>query len=101
MPYTTYEPYNFSSFEQLIRYGYTLGWYGGRKKLFVLTLEGEFEGFSGRASETWEQRFTLESDLIETDNYIIPAIHISGKSVEEVCSQALKIINNVLENNKK
>ena len=50
-----YEPYNFDSFKELVAYAYNLGWYGGRKTLFNLKCEGDFEGWSGRASETWEQ----------------------------------------------
>jgi hypothetical protein len=86
-----YEPYNFDSFKQLVARAHNLGWYGGRKTLFNLKCEGDFEGWSGRASETWEQRFTLTSEEIIFDGgKKIPALDISGSSVKEVCDKALK-----------
>jgi hypothetical protein len=55
--------------------------------------EGEFEGWSGRASETWEQRFILTSEeIIRPDRPKIPALNITGKSVKEVCDKALEIL---------
>ena len=85
-----YEPYNFDSFEKLVARAYNLGWYSGRKTLFNLKCEGEFEGFSGRASETWEQRFILTSEEIEINKKKMPALNITGKSIKEVCDKALK-----------
>lgn len=103
-----YEPYNFDSFKELLGYAYNLGWYGGRKTLFNLKCEGEFEGFYGRANENWNQQFTLTSEEIFIDGsgvdspqHIIPALNITGKTVEEVCSKALKLLrpSNTPENN--
>lgn len=91
-----YEPYNFDSFKELVAHAYRLGWYSGRKTLFNLKCEGEFEGFYGRASEDWNQQFTLTSEEIfingenvDSIKRKIPALNISGKSVKEVCDQAL------------
>lgn len=68
-----YEPYNLDGFAELLRWAYRHGWYGGRKNLFKITMEGEFEGFSGRASETWEQRFIIETDEIRAgDGKLLP-----------------------------
>ena len=89
-----YEPYNFDSLKDLVIYAYSLGWYSGRKTLFNLKCEGEFEGWSGRASETWEQRFTLTSEEIFFENgKKIPALNITGTNIKEVCDKALKEIN--------
>ncbi len=91
-----YEPYNFDSFKELVAHAYNLGWYGGRKTLFNLKCEGDFEGWSGRASEDWEQRFTLTSEEIITDNgKKYPALHIEGESVKEVCDKALKFLTSI------
>jgi hypothetical protein len=88
-----FEPYNFDSFKELVAYAYNLGMYGGKKNLFTIKCEGEFEGFSGRATETWEQKFTLTTDEIKFENgKIIPPISIEGKSIKEVCDKALVII---------
>lgn len=76
-----YEPYKFDALNQLLYKCYSQGNYGGRKTLFRLTMEGEFEGFSGRASETWEQRFMLEMDDLSQ-----PAI---ARTIQDVCQKAL------------
>ena len=86
-----YEPYNFDSLKQLVAHAYNLGWYSGRKTLFNLKCEGEFEGFYGRASETWEQRFILTSEEILFENgKKVPALNITGGSINEVCNKTLK-----------
>lgn len=88
-----YEPYNFDSFKQLVQHAYNLGWYGGRKTLFNLKCEGEFEGWSGRASETWEQRFILTSEEILFDfGKKAPGLNITGETVKEVCDKAIKLL---------
>jgi hypothetical protein len=90
-----YEPYNFESFKNLVAYAYSIGWFSGRKKAFVLTCESEFEGFYGRATEGWNVRFTITSDEIQFDGKEgrkIPALNIEGRSVEEVCAKALKAL---------
>lgn len=86
-----FEPYNFESLKQLLAYAYNLAWYGGRKTLFNIKCEGDFEGWSGKASETWEHRFTLTSEEIITENKKkIPALSIEGETIKEVCDKALK-----------
>ena len=86
---SNFEPYNFDSFHKLVNYAYNLGWYSGTKTLFNIKCEGAFEGFSSRASETWEQRFTLTSDEIVIKDKKYPALNISGKSIKEICDKAL------------
>jgi hypothetical protein len=74
-----YKPYDMEPFKKLVQWAYMLGNYGGKRCLFNLKCVGEFEGFSGRASECWEQRFTLTVDSRE----------YMGRSIGEVCEQAL------------
>ncbi len=88
-----YEPYNFDSFRELLSHAHNLGWYSGSKVLFNIKCEGDFEGWSGRATETWEQRFTLTSEEIKTGSgKTIPAINVYGETIKEVCDKALKAI---------
>lgn len=89
-----YEPYNFESFKSLVAHAYNLGWYAGRRTLFNLKCEGEFEGWSGRATETWEHKFTLTAEEIITDSgKHFPALHIEGKTIKEVCDKALEVLD--------
>ena len=90
-----YEPYNFDSFKELVSYAQNLGWYGGRKMIFNLKCEGEFEGWSGRSTEGWEQKFTLTTEQIELQSgKIFPAIIVSGSTVKEACDKAIKLLVN-------
>jgi len=92
-----YEPYNFESFKKLLTYAYSLGWYSGNKNLFTLSCDGGFEAFTSRATEDWEQQFTLTSDEIQIDNgKKIPALEIKGDTPEAVCREALKILKEKL-----
>lgn len=89
-----YEPYNFDSFKQLVNHAYRLGWYSGPKTLFNLKCEGNFEGYSGRASESWEVQFQLTSEeIILEDKVKIPALNIKGRSVKEVCDKAMQLLS--------
>jgi hypothetical protein len=88
-----YEPYNFDSFKELVKHAYMLGWYSGRKTLFNLKCEGEFEGFYGRASEAWNQQFTLTTEEVLLENgKKIPAISVKGETIKEACDKALKLL---------
>ena len=88
-----YEPYNFDSFKELVAHAYNLGWYSGRKTLFNLKCEGEFEGFKGRATEDWEQRFHLTSEEILFENgKKVPEISVYGETVKEVCDKAMQFL---------
>lgn len=75
-----YEPYNFESFKKLVQSGYCTGNYGGVKEHFTLTFEGRFEGWSGRATESWDSRFRLK---VGDTEYI-------GDTLKEVCDKALE-----------
>ena len=69
------------------------GWYSGTHKFLSLKLEGGFEAFSGRASETWEYRWVVT--VIENKEMEIPAIIIQGKvyeSLDDICAKVLTIL---------
>jgi hypothetical protein len=73
------------------------GWYGGKLKL-VLETECAFEGFSGRASETWENRTSIE--VISPEGCKIPSIKVVGKtyqSPDEIADEVLRLIKQELD----
>ena len=80
--------------EQLQKKLINFGWYGGKSNLLILTMEGEFEGFYGRATEAWEHRFSLEIGRIEFDGKTFPGYKVVGKSWKDdweiLAKQALK-----------
>lgn len=78
-----YEPYKMDSFKELMVRGFNDGNYSGRKQLFKITMEGEFEGFSGRATESWEKRF-----IVETPDGIF-----KGETLEQACNKAVTNIS--------
>ena len=95
-----YEPYNLVGLEKLLAWGYNLGWYGGDKNLFKITMQGGFERFSGRASETWEQRFIIETERITNGEgkVICPEIRIEGKrheTLNDLCERLLSSISSL------
>ena len=75
-----------------------IGWYGGTHKLLNIYIEGGFEAFSGRASETWEYRVVIElNELLGDEGQILlPNIKEVGsrwESIEEVAKKVLNKIN--------
>ena len=75
-----YEPYKTDSFLKLLQKAINLGFYSGRLDILNIIVQGEFEGFSGRASETWESHFIVKwnaSSHLETD----------GSTLEEACKK--------------
>lgn len=90
-----YEPYNFDSFKELVTYAYRLGWYD-YTNIFTLKCDGGFERFSGRASETWEQRFTLSSeDVVFSKDKKIPAFSFTGETIKEVCDKVMEYLKSI------
>ena len=90
---TTHDPYNTDALKALMQHAYRLGWYSGLANLFTIRMEGGFEAFSGQATETWEQRFVVTTDkIICNDGTIHPAISVTGHTLEEACSKALRAL---------
>jgi hypothetical protein len=79
--------------KELERYVINRGWYDRTRDFLTIRLEGGFEAFSGRASETWEYRW-----VVQTHNHPdmgIPEIFVKGKrfeSLDDVCARALKVL---------
>ena len=75
-----------------------MGWYTGTSQL-IITYEGAFEGFYGKASEDWEQQATIELKEIKNSSgeIICPAIKVKGtayESIEDVARKTVKLYEN-------
>lgn len=73
---------------------YKLGWYIGEKELLNISMIGAFEGFSGRATETWEYNFVVTTCEIKgyKDKIILPEIRVQGNTLEQACRKAINEI---------
>ena len=87
--------YDFDALQRLMKYFYSLGWYYGKKDLLTITMQGGFEAFSGRASETWEHIFVVSNCEIPDLN--IKAHTIVGQRFETLNYVCKRLINE-LEN---
>ena len=65
---------------ELSRHFTSRGWYSGTHPFLSLRLEGGFEAFSGKASETWEYRWIIY--IHENIELGIPALTVKGNSHE-------------------
>lgn len=88
-----YQPYCFGSVKELMLIAFRGGNYGGKPDLLKITMQGAFEGWSGRASETWEHRFFVEF-RIPGGNF--ESKHperfykAEGETLEQACAKILK-----------
>lgn len=90
MSMAKFQPYNFDGLTKLLQYFYGLGWYSNTQDLLIITMQGGFEAFSGRASETWEQRFVVESVAIpDLGRQSYKAI---GETLNEACISLLGML---------
>lgn len=85
-----YNPYDFSEVAKLLQYFYSLGWYSNTLDLLTIIMQGGFEAFTGRASETWEHWFIAR-------NCAIPELHIEaheahGATIGDACRELRNII---------
>lgn len=87
--------------KDLERYFIHRGWYSGTHPFLSIRLEGGFEAFSGRASETWEYRWSVcVHPNVEME---IPAIMVKGKvyqSLDDICADVLTQLKQHEENRK-
>lgn len=92
-----------NNLQELQQYVFRLGWFGGRLKLDI-TVESEFEGFYGRASETWEHRVTISlNEVKEGDKIVSPAVKVIGKrwqNIDDVAQEVMNRLNKWKENDK-
>lgn len=87
-----YEPYKTESLHALMKKIYNLGFYRQVPEVMKITIRNAFEGFSGRASETWETQFEVELVDIFSDNgtQIFYAGIFKARTLDEACEKALK-----------
>jgi hypothetical protein len=79
-----------SNLQKLDGYISNLGWFTGTVKLLI-TLENEFEGFYGKASEAWETRIQIE--VQSPDETICPNLNIVGDRYDRIDDVAKKILD--------
>jgi hypothetical protein len=81
------------------------GWFGGELQLKI-TLKNQFEGYYGRASESWETQVEIEivapNNQSMTDTQI-PNIKVTGnrfQTIEDVAAIVLRQWNQMKQNEK-
>lgn len=79
--------------KELERYFNSLGWYAGTHDFMEIKLEGGFEAFSGRASETWEYRWVINIPANDKLKMPIPEITVKGRRFESLDDVAKTVIN--------
>ena len=73
------------------------GWFGGELNLSI-NIYNSFEGYYGRASETWETSIVIESNEVKNfDKVVFPAIKVVGKRHETIDNIARRFLEE-LEN---
>lgn len=84
--------------KDLQKYFANFGWYTKTRKFIIISFEGGFESFSGKASETWEYRWTIL--IPEHEDLNIPQVLIHGNredSLDDVAAKALKKLEKIKE----
>jgi hypothetical protein len=68
---------------ELINYLVSLGWFSGTLEANI-NIKNAFEGFSGRASETWESKITFQTKGIKKseNDWLIPPVYMESQSFE-------------------
>ena len=90
-----YEPFRFDGLKALMQKAYRMGWYPGKQNLLRVTMQGAFEGWSGRSTENWEQHFIVEFKKPAGDNKEkFPEVVYSaeGTTLDEACQKILRQI---------
>jgi hypothetical protein len=75
----------------------SFGWYTGKSDLLTLKIEGEFEGFYGKASESWEQKFILEIGQINFSKKVFPGLKLEGTRYDTNWNRLAEIAYNELK----
>lgn len=78
----------YPNFTKLIARLRNIGWYSRERELINFKMWGAFEGYSGRASETWEHKYEIKIDGIEEVG--LKPIHKIGYNIEKMSIQILK-----------
>lgn len=69
--------------EKLLKKVHSLGWYSGELNIQI-GIKQAFEGFSGRASETWETVYTFNSNEIKNikGDILFPKLSLQSQVYE-------------------
>jgi len=73
----------------LQKFVWNLGWFSKSVKL-TITLESEFEGYYGRASEDWEKQVTIQIE--SPDETICPNIKVVGQRLEGIDKVSFRVL---------
>jgi hypothetical protein len=87
--------------KELEHYFTSRGWFSGTHTFLTMRLEGGFEAFSGKASETWEYRWVVCT--IANDELNVPTIMVkgnAGESLDSVCEKLLQQLKAAADENK-
>jgi len=79
---------------KLQKFVWERGWFSKSIKL-TITLESEFEGYYGKASEDWEKQVIIQ--LESFDENICPNIKVIGNRFEDIDSVAVRILLKIEE----
>jgi hypothetical protein len=80
------------NFRELQRFVSGLGWFTGTMELKV-SLQNQFEGFYGKASESWEKQVTIE--VISSDEKLCPNIKITGKQYDDIDKVSWQVLKQI------
>ncbi len=79
---------------KLQKFVWERGWFSKSIKL-TITLESEFEGYYGKASEDWEKQVIIQ--LESFDENICPNIKVIGNRFEDIDSVAVRVLLKIEE----
>ena len=87
-----------SNVEKLERFVKSLGWYSGTSNL-TISLTGAFEGFSNRATETWEYQtiITLKEVLNDSGKIICPYMKFTSRGIESMEKVAGRMFTELID----
>lgn len=74
---------------ELQKFIWNLGMFSGAIKL-TITLESQFEGYSGRATECWEKQASIQIE--SKDENICPNIKIIGREGDDIDAVAYRVL---------
>ncbi|NBV27935.1 hypothetical protein EBS02_02795 [bacterium] len=80
--------------KELQKFVWGLGWFSKSIKL-TITLESQFEGYYGRASEDWEKQVIIQ--LESPDETICPNIKVVGQQFDDIDKVAYHVLQ-MIEN---
>lgn len=79
---------------RLLAWAYIQGWYAGTVDLVTIKIQGAFEGWSGRSSETWEHRAVVT--IGNLPEYGVEEKSFKNESLDKACEMALIYLENKL-----